>query len=512
MKFKWIRILCTALCAILLCGVSVYALSSDEGTPAPTATGATESVTLPAADGAATGKDETVYVLCASDGSVKKTIVSDWLANGKGVKNLSDVTTLSEIVNVKGTETVTVDSDGKAVWNTEGGDIYYQGTTDAEAPVGISVTYLLDGKTIAPADLAGKSGKVTIRYRYENRESVKVGDTTYYIPFLAVTGMLLDNSVFTNIAVKNGKLINDGTRSIVIGYALPGLGADLGVASTFVQIPETVEITADVENFSMAMTLSIVTNELFNLLPVDQINDILGRAAKAEQFDLPTLLSIINGGTPYTGNGGVALINRINAVLDDLLATMQGIGTLLDDVKDLSDDLNALTAKNDALNGGAGQIFASLLAAADEQLQAAGVTGIPALTAENYETTLDGVIADLNDPADAETKEKISALKQSLADAEAFTESLKSYTDGVQSAANDAKTILTSYASLKVSAEELAAAIGKIAGLSPTAKDLATRLHITLSIAKTYVNFAGKDASTPGSVKFIYKIDGISTK
>ena len=32
----------------------------------------------------------------------------------------------------------------------------------------MNISYQLDGKDIAPAELAGKSGKVTIRFDYEN--------------------------------------------------------------------------------------------------------------------------------------------------------------------------------------------------------------------------------------------------------------------------------------------------------------------------------------------------------
>ena len=47
-------------------------------------------------------KDETVYVLCGSDSSVKDVVVSDWLKNAPALSSIEDVSELSDIVNVKG--------------------------------------------------------------------------------------------------------------------------------------------------------------------------------------------------------------------------------------------------------------------------------------------------------------------------------------------------------------------------------------------------------------------------
>ena len=41
-----------------------------------------------------------------------------------------------------------------------------RGITNKELPVNLSVQYLLGGKAISPEELAGKSGRVTIRFNY----------------------------------------------------------------------------------------------------------------------------------------------------------------------------------------------------------------------------------------------------------------------------------------------------------------------------------------------------------
>ncbi len=83
--------------------------------------------------------------------------VSDWLKNSGSVSgNLTDESILKDIKNVKGDETFTENGD-KLTWNTEGEDIYYQGTTDKDLPVSVKLTYYLDGKEVKPDDLKGKA-------------------------------------------------------------------------------------------------------------------------------------------------------------------------------------------------------------------------------------------------------------------------------------------------------------------------------------------------------------------
>lgn len=212
------------------------------------------------------GKDESVYLLSDANGSVYKTIVSDHLANADGAATIEDQSNLSDIKNVKGDEEFKQDGD-KLTWQADGSDIYYQGTTDEEAPVSQKVTYYLDGKEIAPADLAGKSGKVTIHFDYTNnssyKENVNGKDVEVKVPFAAVTAMVLDDN-FTNVEVTNGKVQSNGDSNIVIGYALPGIKDSLGVEdSDFIDdldLPEDFEVSADVENFKLSTAMTLVAN------------------------------------------------------------------------------------------------------------------------------------------------------------------------------------------------------------------------------------------------------------
>lgn len=368
-------------------------------------------------------KDETVYVFANADGSRNKIIVSDWLKNTLGENALSDYSELSGIENVKGDESFS--GSGDLTWNANGGDIYYQGTIDKALPVDMKVTYLLDGSEISPADLAGKSGKVTIRYEFANNQyetrTIDGKEEKIYVPFAAITGMLLDNDVFTNVEVKNCRLINDGDRSAVVGIAFPGLTENLGLDSEKVEIPEYFEITADVKNFSLTNTFTVATNEVFNDIEVDGFEDIDKLTEAATK--LTDAMDQLIGGSGELADGLETLLSSSDELAQGVNTLAGGSEQLAVGAKTLYDGTSELTAgvetlygglsqldeNSAALNAGAKQVFDTLLATANEQLKAAGLD-VPTLTVDNYKTVLDGVMAGLSDEGLTEqAREKVSA-------------------------------------------------------------------------------------------------------
>lgn len=362
-------------------------------------------------------KDETVYVLADADGSVEKIIVSDWIKNTLGSTTLFDESGLSNIEAVNEDESYTMNSDHMRVWDAKGNDVYYQGNIALEVPVALSVSYKLDGKSIAPSDLAGQSGKVTIRFDYTNHqyETVEIDGTKeeIYVPFAMLSGMILDNDSFTNVEVSNGKLINDGDRTIVVGIAFPGLQDNLAVDSDQLEIPDYVEITADVTAFEMSNTITVATNEVFNdidtdeLDSVDDLKDSLHELTGAMEQLMDGSSQLYDGLCTLLDKSG-ELINGIDQLADGADQLRTGAGALNSGASDLADGasalasgLNQLEANSDSLNAGSKQVFDSLLNMADTQLAAAGLS-VPKLTIENYAETLNGVIASLDETNVAE--------------------------------------------------------------------------------------------------------------
>lgn len=576
MKKPFVRVLSVSLCALLALGGGTCVLASGQTEPA---TGTSEPVStgsrLPASssrtpDAVSNAQDETVYVLTDAAGGVRNIIVSDWLQNCLGSETIRAATELTGIENVKGYEGFTLDGDGACVWDAQGNDIYFQGAIDKELPVTVTVSYTLNGQPVTPEELAGRSGRVVIRFDYENRqyETVELngGQEKIYVPFTMLTGLLLDSSRFTNVEVSNGRLLNDGSRTIVAGVAFPGLQESLGLDAEQLELPDYVEVTADVTDFALETTVTIASNRLFDGLAeqadgsVEELDNLSGGLqelsdAMAQLMDgssrlydgLCTLLERsgeLTAGISQLADGAEALKNGA----DELNA---GAAQLQAGAASLRDGLNTLSANNDALNAGAGQVFASLLSAADNQLAAAGLE-LPALTADNYAQVLDSAIAAAQAQG-SPAAEQVAALKGSLDSYSAFYMSLQGYTAGVAQSAQGAGELSTGAENLLGGAGSLKEGSSQLYGGILTLKDgspalvegvtqlrdgamelssglkefdeqgiqklsdavngdlagLRDRLEAVRDVSARYQSFAGLSEDMDGQVKFIWRTEAV---
>lgn len=356
-------------------------------------------------------KDETVYVIANADGSVKKIIVSDWIKNSLNEKNLKDKSELKDIKNVKGDESYVMDSDNMRVWNADGADIYYQGTISKELPVDLKVSYKLDGKAVSADEIAGKSGKATIRFDYVNKQYSEVtidGKTEkIYVPFVMLTGLMLDNDVFTNVEVSNGKLINDGDRTVVAGFALPGLKENLALDSSKIEIPDYVEVTADVKNFSLTTTLTLATNSLFNEFDTSKLNT--ADDLQAQLNELTSGMSKLIDGSSELYGGLTTLLSKSKELAAGVDKLASGTNELASGTAALNAGLNTLVSKNGDLTAGAAKVFDSLLATVTTQFKDNGIT--VSLTKENYKSELNSL---LSNPTDAQKAELIAVANSTI--------------------------------------------------------------------------------------------------
>ena len=447
------------------------------------------------------GKEETVYVLADSTGKERKTIVSDHLINDGNKDTIEDASDLKDIENVKGDETFK-QSGNKLTWQADGNDIYYQGTSTKEAPVSQTITYSLDGKEVKPEDLAGKSGKVTIRFDYTNNEKVKAKiagkDEDVYVPFAAISGMVLDDS-FSNVKVTNGKVISDGKNNIVVGYALPGLKESLDVDdSDFdgdVSIPDYVEVTADVENFSLDTTMTVVMNA----------TNFISKDGDADLSEVDDLLDTLTDATDQLKDGSSDLADGVDTLKSKMGEFKDGVGTLKNGIKNYTDGASTLstgigTLKNgvDTLVGSVPTLIngigtlkdgsASAAKGASSLKDGAGTlkkgakdvsTGANTLSngVKDLSTganTLSGGASDLSTGADtlsagatslSDGANTLSAGATSLSDgANTLSSGASSLNDGVQSIATNMKTLVSGAKQVSDGAASLNAGVGTLIG------------------------------------------------
>ncbi len=388
---KTLAVLLAAAILIGCTGTALYAMNRGQNVQAADPV----KEEAPAAEAAAAPEegtnDETVYVLAGSDGTVKKVIVSDWIKDGL--------------------DTYAVGGEDMQVWDAQGNALPYPGDPEEELPVALSMSYTLDGSPISAQELAGKSGHVTIRFDYENRQKKTVTidgrETEMNVPFAMLTGMMLDKDSFRNVQVTNGKMADDGKRITVVGFAFPGLQENLALDSDLLELPDYVEISADTTNFTMGMTVSVATDELFaelddeKLDAYDDLKDSLGALTDAmgqltdgssQLYDGLAIL-LDKSGELVSGLDQLAIGAR--ALKDGALALNDGAGKINIGTIQLDLGQSRLCANNDTLNGGAKQIFEALLSEAEGQLTKAGLS-VPHLTMKNYASALTEAAASLD--------------------------------------------------------------------------------------------------------------------
>ncbi len=432
MKQKLFKQISALLALVMLVSSASIAYAQDEtaGTTTEADANTTSAPSAMALAGTAS-KEETVYVIAGADGQVEKVIVSDWLKNTSYADTIADKSDLQNIENVKGDESYTINPDGMKIWDAKGKDIYYQGTTDKALPVTLSVKYNLDGKAVSPEALAGKSGRVTIHIDYKNTEIRKVlvegKQETMAVPFVMLSGCMLDNDKFRNITVSNGMVMNDGTRSIVLGFALPGMQDSLQLDRNQLELPESVEISADVTDFSLMTILTLATSDLFSDLDVDSVSELDTLEQKIEDLAAASKALVDGSSALYNGTRELLtksgdLIAGVNALAQGAEQLKNGAGDLLSGatqlqtgITTLNQGLSTLTSNNDTLMAGAGTVFDTLLSTVTQQLTAAGLP-VAALTRENYAALLDGIVANAAAYATAAAKTQVEAAIEAQSD------------------------------------------------------------------------------------------------
>lgn len=350
MKNREYRVLVTlALMASLvvgnIAGTSVNVQAADNKDKSTETKKTSETKTSSSATPA---KDETVYVKVDDAGNQKDVTVSDQLKNISSLGTIDDVSDLKDIKNVKGDETFS-ENNGKLVWQGDKKDICYQGTTTKKIPVGMKVTYELDGKKVSADDLEGKSGHLKIHYEYQNTSA----DSGKYTPFLMATGLLMDGEKFSNVTVDNGKVISDGDRDVVIGMGLPQLKEQLISVSSKVDdldIPDSFTVEADVADYEKVEAVTVATNEVFNEVGTDKFDSL------DELKDSMTELQ----------DASNKLVSGSGELKDGLDTLLSSSGTLVSGIDQLASGGNTLASGTGSLVSGANTLNAGLQTASSK--------------------------------------------------------------------------------------------------------------------------------------------------
>lgn len=310
-------------------------------------------------------KDESVYVNADESGATTKITVSNWLKNAGINGMINDESDLKDIQNVKGDETFTQNGDD-VQWSAGSNDIYYQGTTDKELPVGVEIKYELDGKEIAAKDLLGQSGKLKITVSYTNKskstQTINGEKQEMYTPFVMATGIILPDDTFSNVEVDDGKIINEGSNNIVVGFGMPGMAESLDLDEDAAdKLPEGFTVTADVTDFSIGNTITFASPSILSDLELDDIDDLDDLENKLEKL-VDSSEDLVDGSKKLSNKMG-ELEDKFDDYQDGEKSLNKGIKdlvnggtTLKKGVKDYTNGVDTLAKGTQSYVNGAKQI------------------------------------------------------------------------------------------------------------------------------------------------------------
>ena len=296
-------------------------------------------------------KMETVYAKADADGTVNEVTVNTVLKN-KNEKKIQDYSNLTDIKNIKGDEEYTKQSDGTILWDNQGEDIEYEGKSSEPLPVTVQISYFLDDKEVSPKELAGKSGSLKIRFDYENhtKEETNVNGKKVElpVPFAAISALLLSEDNATNNEVKNGKVISLDGQNLIIGYACPGLAKNLNLSDSEltkdIELPEYVEVTADVTDFELDFTATVFSSGLLSDLDEENLDDLDETSDNMDK---------IQEASGKLKDGSGKLLDGMKTYDEYMKQYLSGVDSLKEGVDALKSGMQVLNENKTALGSGA---------------------------------------------------------------------------------------------------------------------------------------------------------------
>ena len=381
---KTIPILLSAALLLSACGQAAGTAETTSADAPAAVTETTAQTSAPKTTPGGVDKAETVYAKADADGTVTETTVEAVLKARDGA-TIEDVAALRDIINKEGDEAYTTGADNALTWENSGNAITYAGKSDAALPVTTRVTYYLNGVETAPADLAGQSGRVRIRFDYTNHthETVTVDGQEYTVcvPFTAITAVILDGDKFSNIETDNGKVMElDGTTA-VLGTAMPGLADSLRLTEfeplEDTEIPSYFEVSADVTDFSLDFTATILTPSALDDLDTGDLSDL---------DDLSDTLDDLTDAADELADGTGALADGVQGLDEGAEALADGLTQLYDSGTALADGANALRDGLSAVSGAVGGMTSGDTGSNDEMMAQLNEQLAPVIS--NYGTTV----------------------------------------------------------------------------------------------------------------------------
>lgn len=343
---KWNKLIAFTLAGCMLCNpLSVYALM----------------------------KNETVYTSLDRDGNILLSSVTNHLLVDDEV-DIEDETELKNILNINGKESFTLNQN-LLKWNGSGKDIFYRGETEKEQPIDVLIEYYLNDEKVKPKDVIGKEGNVkivlTFTNKLQNKVNVNEREEVVYTPFVVTAGMVLNNEYNKNIKVVNGKSVDSGSRTMIIGLSTPGLYETLNIEE--LKSLNSITITYDTTKFSLGSMYLVATPKVVEEKDLKIFKDLEKLSTSIDT--LKNSMDQIESGSNELKIGSSSLTSGANEISAGLKTVLTSVGALKD---------GSITLKNGMTE------FSTTIKGAISSLEGkdidSSIVGLETLSSANYET------------------------------------------------------------------------------------------------------------------------------
>lgn len=431
-------------------------------------------------------KKETSYLILNADGSVQEQITSDWLHSDDGFDAVTDESDLSDIQNLK-SDVMPEQSGNTLKWTTDETDIYYQGKNSAQAPVGVSIEYTLDGKAVTADELKGQSGHLvaTVKLTNNTGEEVTVNGKkrTVYTPFFTVAAAVLPSENFKNITTEHGLVESDSKTQVACYLAMPGMKeavSDL-LPDSFDKLDDlmldTLTLEADVTDCTVPTFLFAAAPNLSDL-DLDEASDELGDTMD----ELTDAINQLKDGSGALDDAVGTLVESLDTFASSYSQFDAGVDSALNGTQTLANGTENLLENAQLLATKTGELSLGAIQLQNSTAQLAGVMNqqlVPGLVeASEKKAALEDKMTELSGKLETVEIPDMTALKAQLgAGAEQVFDGAAS---GAAKAASEAAASNAATAASQKTAEEIKGnvqAASSSEDVTNAAKALATQLY-----------------------------------
>ena len=306
--------------------------------------------------------EETVYAFLDWQGQLKSATVSEWLHNEQGFRQTADQSILENIKNIKGDD-LPEQNGTSLMWNSDEHDLYYQGTTTAELPLTMEVSYQFNGKRVDPHEIVGQSGSLTITIKLINHLEITetINGKTKYISTLFPCAIVTDlpTETFKDVKAEDGLILNESKNQIVALATVSGMSQMLKDSDVSAlddikdKLKDEFVITANVENFEMpsiilaAAGTSNLEDKEIDRSDLDKLTDGVD--------DLKDATAKILDGTVQLHDANIELNDKMGEFQSKYKEFSDGLNTAVTSSKELKEGAQKLS-------DGVGQIQTQLTA------------------------------------------------------------------------------------------------------------------------------------------------------